>query len=126
APGRRLRRLARDLRLALRLWRTVRQARIDVIHAHNYEAAIAGLVVGRLTGRPVVYHGHNALAEELPTYFRGARARRLARRIGRLLDAHVPRRADFCIAVSEELGDILRRRGVADEGLACIHPTATP
>jgi glycosyltransferase involved in cell wall biosynthesis len=125
-PGPQLGRLARDAALTARLWRTVRRAGIDVIHAHNYEAAIAALLVGRATGRPVVYHGHNALAEELPLYFRGALGRRLAARVGRGLDSHVPRRADFCIAVTEELGEMLRRRGVADEGLACIPPAAAP
>ena len=125
-PGLRPGRLARDAALAYRLWRTVHEFSVDVIHAHNYEAAIAALIVGRLVGTPVVYHGHNALAEELPTYFRRAGARRLAAAVGRLLDATVPRRADFCIAVSEELGEILRRRGVAEAGLACIPPAAAP
>jgi len=125
-PGPRPGRLARDVVLVGRLWRVVRRAAIDVIHAHNYEAAIAGLLVGRLTGRPIVYHGHNALAEELPLYFRRRPARRLAQRLGLFLDAHVPRRADFCVAVSEELGAILRRRGVAESGLACIAPAAEP
>src|SRR5262245_32026017 len=87
-------RVWRDALLAGRLWRRVRAARIDVIHAHNYEAAIAGLLVARLTGRPLVYHGHNALAEELPTYFGGRRLRRTARALGGFLDAQVPRRAD--------------------------------
>jgi glycosyltransferase involved in cell wall biosynthesis len=121
-PGPHLARVWRDAALTLRLWRAVVRHRIEVIHAHNYEAALAGLIVGRLTRRPVVYHGHNALAEELPTYFRNAPARRLAAGVGRFLDAHVPRRADFCIAVSRELGDILRRRGVAADDLACIAP----
>ena len=121
-PGPRLARVWRDAWLTLRLWRTVLRHRIQVIHAHNYEAALAGLVVARMTRRPLVYHGHNALAEELPTYFRHPLARRVATRAGRLLDAHVPRRADFCIAVSPELGAILRRRGVAAEDLACIAP----
>ena len=125
-PGPRPGRLVRDAVLVARLWQTVRREAVDVIHAHNYEAAIASLLVGRATGRPVVYHGHNALAEELPLYFRARSARRLARGLGRLLDAQVPRRADFCIAVTEELGEILRRRGVADEDLACIAPAATP
>jgi len=104
----------------------VRREAIDLIHAHNYEAAIAGLVVGRATSCPVVYHGHTALAEELPLYFRAWLARRLARRVGLLLDAHVPRRADFCIAVTEELGEMLRRRGVTAGDLACIAPAAAP
>src|SRR5437867_7628635 len=51
-PGPRPGRLVRDLVLIGRLWRTVRRERIDVIHAHNYEAAIAALAVGRATGRP--------------------------------------------------------------------------
>ena len=100
-PGPHAARIARDVALVARLWRTVRREAIDLIHAHNYEAAIASLMVGRATNRPVVYHGHNALAEELPLYFRARLARRLAHRLGRLLDAHVPRRADFCIAVTE-------------------------
>ena len=125
-PGPRPARLARDVVLVARLWHTVRREAIELIHAHNYEAAIAGLVVGRAASCPVVYHGHTALAEELPLYFRARLARRLARRVGRLLDAHVPRRADFCIAVTEELGEILRRRGVAASDLTCIAPAAAP
>ena len=125
-PGPHAARIARDVALVARLWRTVRREAIDLIHAHNYEAAIASLMVGRATNRPVVYHGHNALAEELPLYFRARLARRLAHRLGRLLDAHVPRRADFCIAVTEELGEILRRRGVAASDLTCIAPAAAP
>jgi len=125
-PGPHAARIARDLVLVARLWRTVQREAIDLIHAHNYEAAIASLMVGRVTNRPVVYHGHNALAEELPLYFRARLARRLAHRLGRLLDAHVPRRADFCIAVTEELGEILRRRGVAASDLTCIAPAAAP
>src|SRR5213078_1501150 len=125
-PGPRAARIARDVALVARLWRTVRREAIDLIHAHHYEAAIASLMVGRATNRPVVYHGHNALAEELPLYFRARLARLLVLRLGRLLDAHVPRRADFCIAVTEELGEILRRRGVAASDLTCIAPAAAP
>jgi len=126
APGPRLGRVLGDLALTARLWRVVARDPIDVIHAHNYEAAIAGLVVARLTGRPLVYHGHSALAEELPLYFTSPLARRLAGGVGRALDAEVPRRADFCIAVTDELGALLRRRGVTARGLACIGPTGAP
>jgi len=125
-PGPRVGRLLGDLRLTVRLWRLVAREPIDVIHAHNYEAAIAGLVVARSTARPLVYHGHSALAEELPLYFTSRRVRRLAAQLGRLLDAQVPRRADFCIAVTDELGALLRRGGVTPAGLACIGPTGTP
>ena len=125
-PGPRLARIVRDAALVPRLWHVVRRAGVDVIHAHNYEAAIAGFFVARATARPLVYHGHNALAEELPMYFESAAARRIAAAVGRLLDGQVPRRADFCIAVTAELGQLLRRRGVADAGLACIEPARHP
>jgi glycosyltransferase involved in cell wall biosynthesis len=124
--GPRARRIARDLLLVGRLWRTVRRQAIDVIHAHNYEAALAGLLVARVTGRPLVYHGHNSLQEELPMYFTSAPMRALARRLGGFLDAHVPRRADFCIAVSDDLAETLRRAGVRPHALACITPAAAP
>ena len=110
------------VRLVVRIWRE----RIDVIHAHNYEAAIAGIVAARLTGRPVVYHGHCAMGDELPTYMTSPRLRRMAARIGRFLDEHVPRRADFCITVTGELGARLRRVGVRDDAVACIEPVAAP
>lgn len=125
-PGPRPARIGLDVALTVRLWRLVRRNRIEVIHAHNYEAAIAGLIVGRLTGRPLVYHGHSAMAEELPTYVTSARARRWMGSLGRLLDAQVPRRADFCIAVTEELGAHLRHAGVTDRALACIAPAGSP
>jgi 1,2-diacylglycerol 3-alpha-glucosyltransferase len=60
-PGARPTRVLLDAVLVARLWRVARRARVDVIHAHNYEAAIAGLLVGRALGRPLVYHGHSAL-----------------------------------------------------------------
>jgi glycosyltransferase involved in cell wall biosynthesis len=125
-PGPRAGRVVRDLGLLLRLWRRVRRRAIDVIHAHNYEAAVAGLLIARATGRPLVYHGHSALAEELPTYFVRPAGRRWAARLGHFLDAQVPRRATFCIAVTEELGALLRRRGVSDAALACIAPAGRP
>jgi glycosyltransferase involved in cell wall biosynthesis len=125
-PGFHPARVALDAALLVRLLAVVRRERIDVVHAHNYEAAIAGLVVSRLTGRPLVYHGHSAMAEEMPTYARGALGRRVARLVGRVLDAQVPRRAAFCIAVTEELGVRLRGAGVADDAIACIEPVAAP
>lgn len=125
-PGLRPARVVLDALLVARLWRHVRRRNVDVIHAHNYEAAIAALVVGRLTGRPVVYHGHSAMAEELPTYASGRLGRAVLGRAGHLLDTQVPRRADFCIAVTPELGEHLRRGGVAQRALACIEPTPVP
>jgi glycosyltransferase involved in cell wall biosynthesis len=125
-PGPGMRRVVLDVVLVARLVMRVVRARIDVIHAHNYEAAIAGIIAARVTGRPLVYHGHCAMADELPTYMTSTRMRRLAARAGRLLDAQVPRRADFCIAVTDALGDRLRREGVPAHAIDCIEPVAAP
>ncbi len=119
-------RVVHDIGMTVRLWQLVRRGRCDVIHAHNYEAAIAGLIVGYLTGVPLVYHGHTVLAEELPMYFAHPLARRLAARLGAILDAQVPKRAAFCVAVTDELALRLRRAGVRPRDLVCVTPVGPP
>lgn len=111
-----------DALLTLRLLAVVRRAGVDLIHAHNYEAAIAALLVGRMTARPVVYHGHSAMGDELPTYFAGSWMRAAAARLGAWLDRHVPCRADYCIGVTTELVTLLRARGVSPDGVECVAP----
>ncbi len=125
-PGPRPGRVARDALLLARLLAVVRRERIEVLHAHNYEAAIASLVVGRLTGTPVVYHGHSAHADELPLYATGRAAQRWLGRLGRLLDRQVPRRADCCIAVSDALASALRRAGVPGHRVIALEPALAP
>ena len=56
----------------------MRRERIDILHAHKFGANLAGVVIGRLTGVPVIAHEHGLRASPSP-------ARRLADRlIGRL------------------------------------------
>lgn len=100
-----------DPLLAARLWRLVRAEPIDIVHAHGYEAALIALAVGRAARVPIVYHGHAALEDELPTYFAGVRATALARRVGGAFDALVPRQARHCIAVTPALRARLVTRG---------------
>jgi 1,2-diacylglycerol 3-alpha-glucosyltransferase len=113
-----------DAALFATLRRVVREERIEIVHAHNYEAALVGLAAGRLARVPVVYHSHNALAEELPTYFRGRVARRVARVLGAFADREVPRRADHCIAICRELVGFLRARGV--DAVDLVAPGGSP
>jgi glycosyltransferase involved in cell wall biosynthesis len=115
-----------DAALLLRLVDVLRRDAIEVMHAHNYEAALLGLVARRLTGVPLIYHSHNALAEELPTYFRSRTGRRLARLAGAIADREVPRRADHCIAICRELVGFLRARGVGEEAIGMIAPGGSP
>jgi len=94
-----------DLALARTLRRVVRRERIDVVCAHNYEALAAALLA---RVRPVVYFAHNALADELPHYFGGAR---WAARAGAAADRFLPRRADLVVAAHGRLADYLRAHG---------------
>jgi 1,2-diacylglycerol 3-alpha-glucosyltransferase len=111
-----------DVLLTARLLGIVRRERIDVLHGHNYEGVLVSLLVGRLTGHPVIYHGHSAMETELPTYFSTALARAAARQVGGWLDANVPRRADYCIGVTENLVDMLRARGVGADDVRYVLP----
>lgn len=112
-----------DPMLAARLWRLVRSEPVDIVHAHGYEAALVALAVGRAAGVPVVYHGHAALENELPTYFDGAGATALAWRVGGAFDALVPRRARHCITVTPALRTrLVTHGGVPPERVTWLSP----
>jgi 1,2-diacylglycerol 3-alpha-glucosyltransferase len=112
-----------DLLLTVKLDQVVRRKGADLIHAHNYEGALAGLLVSRLRKVPLVFHTHNIMTDELPGYFRSAIGRNLARHLGSFLDRQVPRRADACIAVTPQTARFIRRMGVIP-GRATIIPPA--
>ncbi len=111
-----------DAMLASRLASLCREQRIQIVHAHNYEAAIAALAARARTGVPVVYHSHNLMGDELETYFASGPARRLASAAGRLLDRHVAQRADRTIALCEWSAARLRSAGCSDAALSVIPP----
>ncbi len=115
-------RLALNLALLRTLNRVVRRHAIDIIHAHNYEAPLLGYVIRRFSGVPVVYHGHNLMADELGRYFERPSARRFAGYVGEFLDRTVPRRADYVVALSEVMATHLRTLGVAAERMQVIPP----
>jgi 1,2-diacylglycerol 3-alpha-glucosyltransferase len=111
-----------DAMLAARLVSLVRRERIDVVHAHNYEAAAAAIIARTATGVPTVYHSHNLMGDELETYFDSPGARRAASFAGALLDRQIPRRADAVIALCEWSADRLRAAGCAADQLHVIAP----
>ena len=61
-------RLIFDFLLIFKLMHVVRRHRVDVIHAHNYEAALVAGIVGRLSGLPVIYNAINTMIGELPSF----------------------------------------------------------
>lgn len=103
-----------DLLLAATLRRVVRRGGIDIIHAHNYEALLAALLVaGRI---PVVYHAHNTMEDELPHFLPGGRM------LGAWLDRTFPRRADGVIALHQPMADYLQRMGCDAERVRVVPP----
>ncbi len=111
-----------DMLLVAQLDRLVRRLKADLIHAHNYEGLLVGLMVRRLRGIPVVFHTHNTMTHELPSYSHSPLGQSMARGLGRLLDAQLPRRADACIALTADIAAFVRHHGVAPEKLWVIPP----
>ncbi len=111
-----------DALMTARLVSLVRSERVEVVHAHNYEAAVVALAARTWTGVPVVYHSHNLMGDELETYFEAAPARRAASMAGAWLDRSVPRRADRVIALCRWSADRLLEAGCDEAALAVIPP----
>jgi len=109
-----------DLMLTAALDRVVTEQTIDVMHCHNYEAAVVGLAVRSRRRVPVVYHSHNLMGDELATYFRGNLSRKLAAAAGRLLDSTVPSRADHAIALCEYSRSVLLAHGARRERVSVL------
>ncbi len=82
--------------------------RADVVHAHHLEALAAALAARR---RPLVYHAHTLLGEELPTYFH--RFPSVVARLGGGAD-QLARLADAVVTVSAPASAVLSRLGCRD------------
>jgi len=118
-------RLAFDALLVFKLFQVVRRHKIDVIHAHNYEGALIGSFVGKLTGIPVIYNAINTMIGELASYNR-IRPRALAVGLARVLDYVVPRMADMIIADTEELRSFLVSKGIDPARVVTINSGVWP
>jgi glycosyltransferase involved in cell wall biosynthesis len=113
---------ALDALLLRELVRVLGTAPFDVLHCHNYEAAVVGLAARVRRGVPVVYHSHNLMSDELATYFGSRGAQTVAGALGRLLDRTVPRAADHVIALCGYSAEALRDCGVSEDRLSVIAP----
>ncbi|MGH7843511.1 MAG: glycosyltransferase family 4 protein [Candidatus Binataceae bacterium] len=114
-----------DLLMVFKLIRVIRREKIDVIHAHNYEGVLIGVIAKLFTGRPLVYQAVNLMADELPSY-NFIRPAFIARRLATMLDQLVPRLPDFVIVISKELESYFRLRGFGPDRMALIPPGVFP
>ena len=110
-----------DLAMVRALRRLAREQHIQLVHAHNYEGLVVALGARK---RPVIYHAHNAMADELPYYFDSRGARAMARRLGRRLDLALPRRADHVIAPHAALAEYLIACGCRPAAVSIVPPSA--
>jgi len=111
-----------DLLLLFRLYKVCRLHGVQLISAHNYEAAALSAIVGKVSRLPVVYHSHGLLSEELPTYFTNSLLRGLARRFGLLFDRYAPRVVTCSLVLAEEERAILQRFGIPSERVKVVPP----
>ena len=118
-------RLAFDALLVFKLFQVVRRHNVDVIHAHNYEGALVGGFVGKLTGVPVIYNAINTMIGELAS-FNFIRPRALAIGLAKVLDYAVPRMADMIITDTEELRSFLLSKGIDSARVVTIHSGVRP
>jgi len=108
-----------------KLFQVVRRHKVDIIHAHNYEGALIGSFVGKITGIPVIYNAINTMIGELASY-NCIRPRALAVGLARVLDYVVPRLADMIIADTEELRSFLLSKGIDPARVVTIHSGVRP
>lgn len=111
-----------DALLLRLLLKVIRRHRIQVVHAHNYEALLIGLCARLFRRTPVAFHTHNAISDELSSFFSSGGARRLANRLAGLIDRGLPRRADHVIAINDQLLQFFRDHGVGEKRITCLPP----
>ncbi|MBN1483138.1 MAG: glycosyltransferase family 4 protein [Chloroflexia bacterium] len=121
-PGPAIGKPLQDLALARGVLEQVQRERPHLLHAHNIEGLLVGLWVRRHTGLPLVYHVHNLMQPELPTYFRLPPLRAAGRMLGYWVDRDLPRRAQACIVLNAQTAPHLQRLGVDPERIHHIPP----
>ncbi len=106
-----------DLLMIRTVRKVCREHNIQVIFAHNYE----GLLISLMSGfRPIIYHAHNAMSDELPYYFNSGK--KFFHVLGDYIDRHLPQKADYVVVPHERLGANLLIKGCKKEKLRIIPP----
>jgi len=102
-----------DLQMVFETIKVIRTHGIDIMHAHGYEAALAGWIAKMFTGVPLVYSGHNTMADELASYD-FIRPKWFADKLAKFLDAWVPRAGNRCVPHSHNIKSFLHGMGLGE------------
>ncbi|MBU7004454.1 MAG: glycosyltransferase, partial [Theionarchaea archaeon] len=78
----------------------------DVIHCHDMDTLVPGVIVSRLTGRNLVYDMHESYPDFISTF-----APWILVGVLRFVEPFLIRRAGLVITTSSMIGDIARRAG---------------
>jgi glycosyltransferase involved in cell wall biosynthesis len=113
---------AADAALALTAARVARTYACDLWHVHNIEGLALGALLKLQTGLPLVYHAHNAMGPELPTYFSGRTSRAVAGLLGDVLDRTLPRIADAVITFDADHQALHELCGVRADRIHVVPP----
>ena len=110
-----------DPLLGVQIRRMLDSGKFDLIHAHHYEGLMCSLLARRSSQTiPIVYDAHTLLESELPFYVRWL-PRAVLSSFGRMLDLHVPKRADHVIAVTDPMRQwLVDAAGIATDSISVI------
>ncbi len=118
-----LKRILNDGFLAWGLRKALIKNKFDILHVHNVEGLLIGLAL-KLTGirTPLIYHVHNTMFQELPTYYSGDLTRAAMRVLGGLFDYLMPRHADAQIVFDNAHRELQIRRGSSHKRVFVARP----
>ncbi|MBT6177255.1 MAG: glycosyltransferase family 4 protein [Deltaproteobacteria bacterium] len=119
-----LKRLVNDTTLAIKTRRVVSRGNFDVLHAHNVEGLLIGVAL-KASGLKIalIYHAHNTMKDELPTYFSRVVTRFCASIAGKAFDLTAPRMADAVIVFDRYQRELQIRSGVKPEKVFVVAPS---
>ena len=119
------RKIALDVSLAAACRRLTSRLRPDAIHAHHYEALFAAALADPLRRTPRVLHLHALMEPELYMYFRPAFSR-VARALGRRIDADAPHLADRVLTLDAATRAALASSGFPERRIRIASIPASP
>jgi glycosyltransferase involved in cell wall biosynthesis len=114
-----LHKLVIDILLVIKLCSVIRKHKVEIIHGHNYEGGLAGVIAKFVTWKPLIYNAVNLMSEELPSYgfFKPAF---VGRWLAAFLDWFLPIFPDHIIAVSQSLYDWFAAHSVKEGRLTLV------